>query len=235
MSNEIVHTGIIGGDPLFREGLRRTLEGTRYQVRMIAPSIDDAMSYPDRLDLLLLLRFSNGDRRFLDALAAMRGRLPKVRVVAIAEDRADQLNAALEAGVHGYLARYISAEALLRFLGLIVLGQRVFSTRSLDLSTYADTDAIDEQRMRGFLGRRIDSSALTEREQELLQFLIEGRSNKAIARKLGVAEATVKAQMVRLFGKIGAVNRTQAAVLAWSAHHSHTHTFAHASPHSHAA
>jgi two-component system nitrate/nitrite response regulator NarL len=141
-----------------------------------------------------------------------------VRVVAIAEDRADQLNAALEAGVHGYLARYISAEAFLRFLCLIVLGQRVFSTRSLDLPTYADNDAIDEQKMRGFLGRRIDSSALTEREQELLQFLMEGRSNKAIARKLGVAEATVKAHMVRLFGKIGAANRTQAAVLAWTAH-----------------
>ena len=218
MTDDIIQTAIIDGDPLFREGLRRILEDTRYRVDVIMPSIGALMAHRGHLDLLLLLGFSNGSPEFLDALAELRDRWPKARVVAIAENRADQLIAALKAGVHGYLARYISAEALLRFLCLIVLGQRVFSTRSLDLPRQLDQGPGREYVMHGLQAGRIASSAVTERERELLAFLVEGQSNKVIARKLGIAEATVKAQMVRLFSKIGATNRTQAAVLAWASH-----------------
>lgn len=216
MSNEILHTAIIGGDSLFCEGLRRILQDTRYRVELITRSIDELAGYRGQLDLLLLLGFSSDDPTFLDALSTLRGRRPEAYVVAIGENRADQLIAALKADVHGYLARYISAEALLRFLSLIVLGQRVFSTRSLDLPKHFEQGAIREDAARSVQADRVDSGALTKREQMLLTFLVEGQSNKMIARKLNIAEATVKAQMARLFEKIGAANRTQAAVLAWA-------------------
>jgi len=214
----VVHTAIVDGDTLFREGLRRILEDTRYRVDVVASSIGELMGHRDQLDLLLLLGFSNDDPEFLDALAELPAKWPKAWVVAIGESRADQLIAALRAGVHGYLVRYISAEALLRFLRLILLGQRVFSTRSLDLTRHLNqgttrADAYHRARISG-----IDSNTFSEREHELLAFLVEGESNKVIARKLGVAEATIKAQMVKLFVKIGAANRTQAAVLAWALH-----------------
>ena len=218
MSNAVVHTAIVDGDPLFREGLRRILEDTRYRVDVVAPSIGELMGHPGQLDLLLLLAFSAGDPEFLDSLAALRARWPNAWVVAIAESCADQLIAALKAGVHGYLARYISAEALLRFLRLIELGQRVFSTRSLDLTTHVDHGPTRAHASHGARVSGIDSNAFTERERELLAFLVEGESNKGIARKLGVAEATIKSQMVKLFAKVGAANRTQAAVLAWTLH-----------------
>jgi two-component system nitrate/nitrite response regulator NarL len=218
VSNSIVRTAVIGGDPLFCEGLCRILEDTRYHVDVITASIAQVMEYREQLDLLLLLGFENGDPRFLDSVAELRAKWPKAYVVTIAENRADQLIAALKVGVHGFLARYISAEALLRFLSLVVLGQRVFSIKSLDLPKHLDRDAIPEHVLHGSQAGRIDSSLLTERERELLAFLVEGQSNKVIARELGVAEATVKAQMVRLFIKIGAANRTQAAVLAWASH-----------------
>jgi two-component system nitrate/nitrite response regulator NarL len=214
----VVHTAIIDGDPLFREGLRRILEDTRYRVDVVASSIGELMGYRDQLDLLLLLGFPNSDSEFLDALAELCARWPKARLVAIAEGRADQLIAALKAGVHGYLARYISAEALLRFLRLIVLGQRVFSTRSLDLTKHLGQDTTRMHASPGARASGLSSNAFTERERELLAFLVEGESNKVIARRLGVAEATIKAQMVKLFVKVGAANRTQAAVLAWTLH-----------------
>ena len=72
MSNEIVHTAIIDGDPLFREGLRRILEDTRYRVDVIAPSIGQVMAHPGDLDVLLLLGFSYGEAEFLEALAELR-------------------------------------------------------------------------------------------------------------------------------------------------------------------
>ena len=172
----------------------------------------------DQLDLLLLLGFPNNDSEFLDALAELCARWPRARLVAIAEGRADQLIAALKAGVHGYLARYISAEALLRFLRLIVLGQRVFSTRSLDLTKHLGQDTTRTHASPGARASGLSSNTFTERERELLAFLVEGESNKVIARRLGVAEATIKAQMVKLFVKVGAANRTQAVVLAWTLH-----------------
>lgn len=215
-------TAIVDGDPLFREGLRHILADTHYRVDVITSSIGEAMEYRDALDLLLLLDFPNANPDFLDALAELRARWPKARVVAIADNRADQLIAALKAGVHGYLARYISGDALLCFLCLIGLGQRVFSTRSLNLPRLDQSPNLDHA-VQGHPAGRIDSSALTERDRELLGFLVEGQSNKVMARRLGIAEATVKAQMVRLFGKIGAANRTQAAVLAWASHRASPH------------
>jgi two-component system, NarL family, nitrate/nitrite response regulator NarL len=219
LSKEIVHTAIIGGDTLFREGLRRILDDTRYRVDIIAPSIGELARHQADLDLLILLGFSYSESELLDALTDLRARWPQARVVAIAENHADQLLTALRAGVHGYLARYISAEALLRFLSLIMLGQRIFSTRSLNLlPKHFDQGTIGAYAVHGSPVGRIDSGSLTERECELLASLIGGQSNKVIARKLGIAEATVKAQMVKLFVKIGAQNRTQAAVLAWALH-----------------
>lgn len=215
LSGDRVHTAIIGGDPLFREGLRRIFEGTRYEIGALARSLDDVLQHAGGLDLAVLLEFPAGSPRFLDSLAAFRQRWPGARVVVIVENLPGQLIAALKAGVHGYLARHISAEALLRFLSLILLGQRIFSTKSLDFAKDFETPIqVPAQKP---LAGRIHQDALTERERALLAFLVEGHSNKVIARRLGIAEATVKAQMARLFGKIGAANRTQAAVLAWAA------------------
>jgi two-component system nitrate/nitrite response regulator NarL len=215
LSNEIVHTAVIGGDPLFREGLRRILQETRFRVDLIACSIGEVAGHRGQLNLLLLLNFSSDSPQFLETLSTLRDHWPDTYVVAIAENRADQLIAALKAGVHGYLARDISAEALLRFLSLIVRGQRVFSMTSLDLPKHLDQGAAYEDAAPLVQAGRIDSQALTKRERALLAFLVEGKSNKMIARELGLAEATVKGQMARLFDKIGAANRTQAAVLAW--------------------
>ena len=218
MTDSIVNTAIIGGDPLFREGLRRILEDTRYSTDVIATSLEDALRYANSVHLVLLLEFADGDPQFLDGLAALRAKWPNARVVAIVDNRSGQLVAALKAGVHGYLARYISAEALLRFLALIVLGQRVFSTKSLNLPIDLDCTCRPRPRGRNSWPRASISIALTQRERAMLSFLVEGRSNKVIARQLGIAEATVKAQMARLFGKIGASNWTHAAVLAWTSH-----------------
>jgi two-component system nitrate/nitrite response regulator NarL len=53
---------------------------------------------------------------------------------------------------------------------------------------------------------------LTLREVDILQCLTEGLSNKQIARRLGIREATVKIHVKSLIGKLGVANRTQAAL-----------------------
>jgi DNA-binding NarL/FixJ family response regulator len=55
---------------------------------------------------------------------------------------------------------------------------------------------------------------LTRREMEVLCHLVEGCSNKAIAQRLSIAEVTVKKHVCNIIGKLGATDRTQAAVRA---------------------
>lgn len=60
---------------------------------------------------------------------------------------------------------------------------------------------------------------LTEREREVLHHLMNGLSNKAIARLLYLQEVTVKAHLRQVFRKLGVANRTQATALAMTAYH----------------
>lgn len=216
MSADIVSTAIVDGDPLFCEGIRRIFEGTRYSVKVVAPSMRELMPHSDNLDLVLLLGLPDDQSHLAAILQDLRSKWPKARVVAIAEYSVEMLVASLNAGLYGCLSRNISAEALLRFLSLILLGQTVFSTKSVDLFNHF-AEARDFQVVDASSTDGINTDALTKRERDLLDLLMEGQPNKMIARRLGVAEATVKTQMVRLFNKIGATNRTQAAVL-WRSH-----------------
>jgi DNA-binding NarL/FixJ family response regulator len=63
-------------------------------------------------------------------------------------------------------------------------------------------------------GHRAAPEELTPRELEVLRLIARGRSNKVIARELGMAEKTVKTHVSHLLAKLGLADRTQAAVYA---------------------
>jgi len=58
------------------------------------------------------------------------------------------------------------------------------------------------------------SGGLTPREFDILKLVVEGHPNKEIARRLGIQEVTVKVNLTRIFGRLGARNRAQAAAIA---------------------
>src|SRR3954454_6860325 len=66
-------------------------------------------------------------------------------------------------------------------------------------------------------GRPAPGAALTDRERQVLRLVARGLANKQIARHLGIAERTVKAHLTSAFQRIGATDRTQAAL--WAARH----------------
>ena len=111
------------------------------------------------------------------------------------------------APLSGILTYDLSAEAFVRALQLICSGERVFP-RELTLRSKSQPPS------RGTLPTRSDVVRLSPRETEILSHLVEGHSNKGIARILGITEATVKVHLKSLLRKIGVENRTQAAIWA---------------------
>jgi two-component system nitrate/nitrite response regulator NarL len=125
-------------------------------------------------------------------------------VVLVSDFTVDALREAMNGGADGFLMKDVSPEALLQSLELIMLGEKVFPTNLalmlLDLSNAPSP----LNSIRG----------LSPREQEILLALVTGASNKMIAIKLGITEATVKVHLKTLLRKIDVNNRTQAAIWA---------------------
>jgi DNA-binding NarL/FixJ family response regulator len=141
----------------------------------------------------------------MDGIAATRGvleRVPDASVVVLTSfsDRKRILDA-LDAGAIGYLLKDAEPEELLRGIRAAARGESPFAPKAAQhLVASRSTPAIDEQ--------------LTAREREILVLLAEGHPNKIIARRLAIAEKTVKNHISRIFQIIGVTDRTQAALWA---------------------
>jgi two-component system, NarL family, nitrate/nitrite response regulator NarL len=196
-------TVLIEANRLFREGLKHLLADTRFEVGSEYNTIDLALAAGEA-DAAPELVISGQAVKDEADLRAIREAFPSARIVVLADDlTVDVLRAAMGGGADGFLIKNVSPEALIQSLQLIMLGEKVFPTNLA--SMLLDMSAIAPQH---------SSRGLSPREQEILQALVTGASNKMIAIRLGITEATVKVHLKTLLRKIDVNNRTQAAIWA---------------------
>jgi DNA-binding NarL/FixJ family response regulator len=143
----------------------------------------------------------------LDGVEATRqicARVPGTRVVVLTSfgDQARILDA-LNAGADGYLLKHTDPDQLLA-------GIRAAAAGGSPLDPKAARALLDAQ-------QRPAPAQLTDREKEVLGLVCHGLANKQIARSLGISERTVKAHLGNVFQRIGATDRTQAAM--WAREH----------------
>jgi len=121
-----------------------------------------------------------------------------------------QLLTAVQLGVRGLILKDSTTEVLFDAI-VSVLGGQYFLGRAL-LTDFMETvrPLIDSSRAQG--GKL--AFGLTPREREVLTLVSAGHANKEIARRCAVSEETVKHHLTRIFGKVGASNRTELAMLA---------------------
>ncbi|MFQ5971597.1 MAG: LuxR C-terminal-related transcriptional regulator [Alphaproteobacteria bacterium] len=208
---EKTRTFLVGRNKLFREGLKSLLSGSQFEVVGEADDVGQTHSKirEDEMPEVVLLDFSAEPEHAADDLAHLRTVLSEAQIVVLTETLCSQtLAACLAAGAHGYLIKDISVDALLQSLRLVMLGEKVFPTHLAALLVNG---------MASTAPARIataNSHGLSEREVQILQCLVQGDSNKMIANRLNITEATVKVHMKSLLRKINASNRTQAAIWA---------------------
>lgn len=132
----------------------------------------------------------------------------RVAVVSSSKSRHDILSA-LEAGVHGYVPKGLGIGELVHALQLIIDGVIYVPT---SIATLPPVEENVEAFRKVALVPRLALSTLTPRQRGVLELLVEGKSNKAIARELNLGEGTVKVHMAALFRSLGVRSRTAAAV-----------------------
>jgi two-component system, NarL family, nitrate/nitrite response regulator NarL len=219
-SESVVPTYILQSDGLFREGLRLLLSKTRFRPHGCAIDLEDLTEVPYDKPALFIVAV-DADQAVV--CGKIRSRYPLAFIVAVAdESHPRSLASALEDGANAALFNSVSPEDLVSTLQAVINGKLILIDARLwpiDLQPkgeerlpplLANDDPIEvADQPRGF--------SLSAREIAILERIVQGDSNKHVARFFKIAEPTVKAHVKAIFRKIGANNRTQAAI--WAMNH----------------
>jgi DNA-binding NarL/FixJ family response regulator len=185
--------------PLFREGIAAILEG-QPDMSLVAEASDGReaiqqfrASHPDVILMDLQMPEMNG----LDATIAIRGEDPGARIIVLTTYMGDvQVMRALRAGARAYLLKNLLHRELLDTIRAVHAGKKTISPEvSYELAHHATDDV------------------LTPGEIEVLRLIAGGNANKEIAAQLSLTEETVKGRVRSILSKLGANDRTHAAMI----------------------
>jgi two-component system, NarL family, nitrate/nitrite response regulator NarL len=204
---------VVDDHALVREAFRLLLEDLDLCKEVITTSSgSEALAVLEKreIDLALLdlkLRGESG----LEILGKMKERKKELPVIVLsASESASDVREAISHGADGYVVKSASADVLIHSINLVMTGQRV---APLPLDILGDSSQAANSQSGSSMPVR-HHPKLTAQESRVLSYLGEGMSNKEIARTLGIFEGTVKVHVKSVFRKLGAKNRTMAALMA---------------------
>lgn len=134
----------------------------------------------------------------VSAIKEIRKQPSTTKIVVLTTYEGDEdIHQALKAGADGYVIKGMSHEVLLDAIRTVLSGRTFLPPTVLQT-----------------LKQRTDETTLRPREKDVLAMIVEGKSNKEIANALGITEGTVKCHVRVIFTRLGASDRTQAAMIA---------------------
>lgn len=203
----MIRVVLVDDHQILRVSLARLLDGEA-DLEVVGTAADGAAAVglvaETRPDVVLMDLSMPG----MDGVAATReitasGSEAKVVVLTSFSDR-DRILEALDAGAIGYLLKDAEPEELVRAVHAAARGDWPLDPRAA-------------RQLFAHAGGRPAAPRLSQREQDVLGLVVAGLPNKLIARRLGIAERTVKAHLTHIFEQLGVTDRTQAAL--WAERH----------------
>jgi DNA-binding NarL/FixJ family response regulator len=206
---------LVDDQALFREGLRILLaQNPRLEIVAEAANGEEAIAaaklhVPDIMLMDLRMPRLNG----VEATRQITAELPEVRIIVLTtfEDD-DEVFEAISAGATGYLLKASPSARVIEAIELTARGES-FIEPSVTAKLLNHFSRLAAQQTRATAPQPL-AEPLSSRELDVLRHLASGFSNKEIASELGIAEGTVKNHMSNVIGKLGALDRTQAALRA---------------------
>ena len=190
---------VVDDHPLLRQGIAG-LVGDQSDMSLVAEASDGREAIQQfrahRPDVALM-DIQMPDMSGLDAIIAIRNEFPEARIIVLTTYTGDvQVLRALKAGARGYLLKNSLHKELLETIRAVHAGKKALSPEaSYQLAEHATDDA------------------LTPAEIAVLRLIAEGNANKQIADQLSVTEETVKGRVKSILSKLGANDRTHAAMI----------------------
>ena len=215
-------TVLVGRSILVREGIARILRAANCRTSASVSSADDLPPGKLQPHQLLFLIVHTGDdfSVALEQIEILRQRYPGGRFAIVADHyRLDELVSAFRAGANGFFVDVMRCDVFIKSVELVMMGETFFPPAFLSLfldskGSHLPEVAPSDDSSEAIVVTSEDTIApqLSPREKSILRGLIEGESNKSIARKIDIAEATVKVHVKAILRKIRVQNRTQAAI-----------------------
>ncbi|WP_395659616.1 response regulator [Nocardioides sp.] len=192
---------------LVRRGIREVLEGAG-DIRVVGESGLAAEAirwipvlHPD----VALLDGRLPDGSGIDVCRQVREKDPSIAALILTSyDQEEPLFAAIKAGAAGYLLKQVKGSDLVDAVRRVAAGQSMLDP--------ALTASVLDRLRHGAPDE--PNGRLTDKEEQILDLVGEGLTNRQIAARLGLAEKTVKNYVSTMLGKLGVESRTQAAIVA---------------------
>lgn len=233
MTHVLQITTVLGcKNSMLREGIKHILSSTRYKVHPEDLSCRGT-SLPQlygNAPLLFIIDSNLYPNGMGGLVRELKGQHVNARLVVLADGfDLDGMKGVLQAGADGYCLATTGCEALIKYLDLVMLGEVVFPSSAFLQAMLPSSETVVARTESAPIAVSLQPAerlsdvkdsvirTLSSREAEILQCLMEGAPNKVIARKLEVAEATVKVHIKAILRKIRVANRTQAAM--WAVNH----------------
>ncbi len=191
---------------LFRDSLRSLLEAHEFEVVGEAGTGREAVNLSRQLSPdVVLMDLSMPELDGLEATRVLAAELPEVKVVILTASEDDaNLFEAIKAGAKGYLLKDLKSDTFFQLLKGVTRGEPALTPtlarKLLDEFARPSRSARNQQ----------DPDALTEREQEVLELMVQGiTSNRRLAKHMGVSENTIKFHVRNILDKLHLNNRAQ--------------------------
>jgi DNA-binding NarL/FixJ family response regulator len=218
-------TILVGKSILLREGLAKILRSAKFRILASVSCADDlpANKVHTRRSLFLIVHTGDDFDATVEQIELLSDRHPSGRIAIVTDHyRLNELVSAFRAGANGYFVDVIAWAVFVKSIELVMMGETIFPPAFLASVLDCEGDHIgepasgDKENSQEILITAEETIApqLSPREKSILRCLIEGASNKCIARKNSIAEATVKVHVKAILRKIKVNNRTQAAIWA---------------------
>jgi two-component system nitrate/nitrite response regulator NarL len=193
-----IPSALICDSALLRSGLQHILRDTPFAIAE-ATSVAGPRRFQSLVQkaALVLVEASQNAGRVLDIVRQVRNQTPEARIVVLV-DQYDLafMRAGHEAGASGFCFAASAPEVLIKSLELVMLGESVLPFEVLrsimDQTPQAGDQPIQDTKVAGSKLSELTACKLSARETEILGCLMKGESNKTIARKLDITEATIK-------------------------------------------
>jgi DNA-binding NarL/FixJ family response regulator len=199
-----IRIAVVESDPLRFVGFRALFD-SEPDFELVSATIPE-LATTSNIDLVLL--GSRGGQNLFDLMASLKASHPDLRIIVTGSGADDEtILKALAAGAKGYVDEAATPAEFNQALRIVHQGS-VWAPRRV-LSIFIERVTSSPGRI--FPAGRV---TFTDREKEVLELLVAGRSNKEIGSSLGIEERTVKAHVAKLMRKVGVQNRIALSVHA---------------------